>query len=457
MGNTHLDTIAALSTPPGESGIAVVRMSGPNVLNILSQIFSGNTGRRSPADFEHRRTYHGHIIRDDGTPIDEVVCAIARAPESYTGEDTVEISCHGNTLIVRRLLELLFGSGARAAEAGEFTRRAFINGKMDLIQAEAVADLIHARSDLQRRVAQEQLAGGLSRRIDRLADEMLAMLGLIEANIDFIEADIDTLDVTACLATLERHRAELDALLDHAAMARPFHGGFRVAIVGPVNAGKSSLFNRLLGDNRAIVTEVPGTTRDVLREPIVIDGVLFTVHDTAGIRGTEDRVESIGVDRAREAMERADVVILVVDLSSVSAPEWPLLPEAHTIVALNKCDVAAGHDDPALRPDVRAVRTSALTGQGLDELRKSLVECVGRDRLNWIARERIVLNERLVALLGEALRRLDALEANLRVNTPLEILAVDARELLRQYEAATGKRYEDGLLDVIFSRFCIGK
>jgi tRNA modification GTPase len=449
------DTIAALSTPTGESALAVVRLSGPSALAILTRIFRRGAPI-GPGDWEHRRTYHGYIMDGDDV-VDEVVCAISREPESYTGEDTVEMTCHGNTLIVRRLLEVMYTAGARPAEAGEFTKRAFLNGKMDLIQAEAVADLIHARSQLQRQVAQQQLAGRLSTRIHELADELLALLGLIEANIDFIEEDIDTLDVGAALDTLERHGTILDELLEYSDLARPFHEGYRVAITGPVNAGKSSLFNRLVGDNRAIVTEIPGTTRDVLREPMVLEGLLFMLHDTAGLRDTEDHIESIGVDRAMSAIGTADVVVHVLDASVEEHPVLPALPHGRAVVALNKADLPARVRPDDLPDGTAVIRTSARTGEGVDDLRKSLVECVGRDRLDWIARERVVLNARLTSILREARTKLARLSASFRDKAPLEILALDARETLQLYETATGKRYSDDLLDTIFARFCIGK
>jgi tRNA modification GTPase len=461
IGNLH-ETIAALATPAGESGIAVIRVSGPAAIDVLSAIVTVGGEKRPRDAWKHRRTYHGDVVDAGGEIVDDVVCAVARAPESYTGEDAVEVSCHGNTLLVSRILELMYANGARAAEAGDFTKRAFLNGKMDLIQAEGVADLIHARSELQRKVAREQLGGRLSTRIHALADEMLGLLGVIEANIDFIEEDIDTLDVDGALQTLAHQGRALDALLENSGLARPFHEGYRVAIAGPVNAGKSSLFNKVVGESRAIVTEVPGTTRDVLREPVVIEGLLFMFHDTAGLRGTDDRVESIGVDRARQAVGQADIVLYVVDGSVAPGKEWAeersaLAPD-ETLIILNKSDLDP-HPDWTFGdfPAEQIIRMSALDGSGLEALRKSLVARVGRDRLNWIARERIVLNARLVADLDEARTRIDTLAGAFRERAPLEILAVEAREALHIYERATGKRYSEGLLDTIFTRFCIGK
>ena len=456
-GGLH-ETIAALSTPPGESGIAVVRLSGPTALDIAGAVFHTRQ-RTGHAPFEHRRLYHGHIV-DGGEPVDDVVCAVMRGPDSYTGEDTVEISCHGNTMLVERILGVLFQRGARAAEAGEFTKRAFLNGKMDLIQAEAVADLIHARSELQRRVAQRQLAGTLSDTINALAEELLELLGFVEANIDFIEDDIDTLDVPRWLEVLDRHVAALAGLLEDSAFSRPFRHGYRVLIAGPVNAGKSSLFNRIVGENRAIVTDVPGTTRDLLREPVVVEGLLFVLQDSAGLRGTEDRVERIGVGMAESALADADIVLFVTDATAPWSDDITerlrALDPDRAVLLVNKTDLA-----PAVTGDVPpgmpVLSVSAKTGDGMADVTRSLIECVGRERLNWIARERVVLNSRLVSTLRETRTRLGTLRDRLAGGAPLEILAVDARDALALYQSATGRRYTDDLLDTIFSRFCIGK
>lgn len=462
---THSDdTIAALSTPPGESGVAVIRVTGPEAWPILSSVFSNGGRVRAANEFEHRRIYHGDLLESGGERIDEVMCAVLRAPESYTGEDTVEVTCHGNTVVVDRVLRRLFECGARAAEPGEFTKRAFLNGKLDLIQAEAVADLIHSKSDLQRRVAQEQMAGGLSTRINTLADELMELLGLIEANIDFIEDDIDTLDVDASLSTLVRHKKELGTLLESAAFARPFREGYRVTIAGPVNAGKSSLFNRMLGEKRAIVTDVPGTTRDLIREPIILEGLLFLLQDTAGLRDTDDRIEQIGVEITRATLRKSDVILFVID-GSDDVPERTVeqisdLDPEHTIIALNKTDLSPGRAEDQIRhanPGLEILAVSAETGEGFGDLEKTMIERVGRDRLNWIARERVVLNARLASILEEARIGIGKLSTNLGERAPLEILALDARDVLARYETATGKRYTDDLLDIIFSRFCIGK
>jgi tRNA modification GTPase len=459
-------TIVALSTPPGESGIAVVRVSGPASLEILGGVFRTARGEIFHGEWEHRRVYHGVVVGDGEEPLDEVMCAVLRAPDTYTGEDTVEISCHGSVLIASALLELMYVRGARPAAAGEFTRRAFLNGKMDLIQAEAVADLIHARSDLHRRVAQEQLSGGLSQRVDGLADQILELLGIIEANIDFIEEDIDTLDRHGAVALLDEQRDELDDLLKSAPLSQPFREGYRVAIAGPVNAGKSSLFNRLVGERRAIVTEIPGTTRDVLREPVVIEGLIFVFHDTAGLRGgvAENQVESIGIDLANETVRSADLVLYVVDASQppsdVMIEAVGTMDRADALVVANKIDLPESQALATLgelRPEIRCIRVSAKTGEGVEDLRHQMIEAVAGDELSRIARERVVLNSRLVSLLELAREKIDALAASLKADNRLEIMALEAREVLGLYEEATGRRYHADLLDTIFSRFCIGK
>ncbi|UCG52608.1 MAG: tRNA uridine-5-carboxymethylaminomethyl(34) synthesis GTPase MnmE [Candidatus Latescibacterota bacterium] len=464
MPGEHDQTIAALSTPPGESGIAVVRISGSHALPILSTIFRTKDGSIGKDAWEHRRLYHGVIYDGASEAIDDVICAVMRSPESYTGEDVVEISCHGNTLLVSRILRLIFDNGARSAEPGEFTKRAFLNGKIDLIQAEAVSDLIHAKSELQRKVAREQLSGTLSNRINRLAEELLDLLGIVEANIDFIEEGIETLDFDAAVSMVKTHRQELGDLLEWSSLSRPFREGYRVVIAGPVNAGKSSIFNRLIGENRAIVTEVPGTTRDVIREPIVVDGLLFVLQDTAGLRGTRDLVESIGVDLAETTAGEADVVVFVVDgsepLSTETCSRLERLESDRSFVVVNKIDLPAEVTAGRLKttyPRLRIISVSVETGDGFGELKQTLVESVGRDQLNWIARERVVLNSRLISLLEGAKTRLASCEKSFAGRAPLEILALEVREVLSLYETATGKRYTDDLLDSIFSRFCIGK
>jgi tRNA modification GTPase len=305
----------------------------------------------------------------------------------------------------------------------------------------------------------------LSSRIGELADQILELLGIIEANIDFIEEDIDTLDRDGAVALLDEQMDQLDDLLASAPLSKPFREGYRVAIAGPVNAGKSSLFNRLVGEERAIVTEIPGTTRDVLREPVVTEGLLFMFHDTAGMRGgTDDVVESIGIDLANETVRTADLVLFVVDASE--PPSEALVGKSreldlvNSVFVLNKIDLpesTASSTLQELHPEAGFARVSASTGDGIDALRHEIVRAVAGDELSRIARERVVLNQRLVSLLGSAREQVETLAASLESHNQLELLALEARSVLALYEEATGRRYHEDLLDVIFSRFCIGK
>ncbi len=459
-------TIVALSTPPGESGIAVIRLSGPHAISILCKVFMLPGGRRPvPERMEHRRLYHGNIVGEDGDVVDDVMCAVMKGPDSYTGEDVVEVSSHGNPVITRTIIDLLSANGAREAGPGEFTRRAFLNGKMDLIQAEAVCDLIHARSELQRMVARAQVAGNLSQRINALGDAALSLLGEIEASIDFIEEDIEPLDRMRAVSLLEEHEAGLGELLASASFSRPFREGYHVVITGPVNAGKSSIFNKLLGESRAIVTEIPGTTRDVIREPLAIGGLVFVFHDTAGLRGeTEDEIEAIGMGKALEAATSADIVMYVVDATRPKR-EIPVasireLKKKSSLILLNKVDLPGTLRVEDLHSELGGYEiqaVSALTGEGMSGIRERLVEIAGSGGVSRVAAERIVLNSRLIRLLEAARERCRKLRGMIAAGEALEILAVAARELLGCYEEATGKRYSEDLLDNIFSRFCIGK
>ena len=418
-----------------------------------------------PDAWEHRRLYHGTLVADGERVLDEVMVAVMVGPESYTGEDMGEISCHGSMLIVNAILEQLYRCGAHPAEPGEFTKRAFLNGKIDLIQAEAICDLIHARSHLQRRVAQEQLGGSLSNSLGSLADELVSLLATVEASIDFIEEDIEPLDRPSAVRLLERHARELERLLAGSEFSRPFREGFRVAIAGPVNAGKSSLFNRLVGAERAIVTDIPGTTRDLLREPVLIDGLLFLFHDTAGLRERAgDRVEEIGVGKTHETLRDADCVLFVIDGSQPLTKEVIKsaikLDNERSILVVNKNDLTPAVDEREMTgtfPDMKRVSVSALTGAGCDALRRRMLDVVGLEKISRIAAERVILNTRLIHLLRQASERCRVAGTLIEEGNPLEIVAVELRELLSRYEEATGRRYSEQILDTVFSRFCIGK
>ncbi|HVF91516.1 MAG TPA: tRNA uridine-5-carboxymethylaminomethyl(34) synthesis GTPase MnmE, partial [Blastocatellia bacterium] len=371
------DTIAAISTPPGRGGIGVVRLSGPAALEIADSVFL--------SDSEAARTPNRAVFGRVGDPatgeiVDETVRTYFKAPHSYTGEDVIELSCHGSPVVLGRVLHLVTAGGARIAEPGEFTFRAFLNRKLDLAQAQAVRDVIDAQTQYQARVAARQLEGALSRRLTPLKDEVVEIIVHLESSLEFVEDDISTDEASKLLAKLERVIEELRAMAGSFAFGRFVHEGFDLAIVGRPNVGKSSIFNRLVGSDRAIVTEIPGTTRDALYEAASISGIPVRLIDTAGIRETSDRVESIGIRRSRTAIADADISILVLDSSEpLTNDDIKLLhevPEDRRIIVYNKIDLLGN-----LRPGflehgggLDIINISALTGEGFTRLTEAVFE-----------------------------------------------------------------------------------
>lgn len=464
------DTIAAIATPLGEGGLGVVRISGSRALDVASSLFRS----RTPLSQTPSHTLLTGRLWDKDEPVDQALAAVFRAPRSYTGEDVVEVSCHGGAFLLKRALSLCLAAGARLAEPGEFTRRAFLNGKMDLAQAEAVADLIAAQSDAFRRLALEQLQGRLSAHLKPLRRQLLDLLAQLEANMDFVEDEIPALSRARLRDGLSALARVCESLLRTAPRGRLLREGVRVALVGKPNAGKSSLFNALLGSDRAIVTEVPGTTRDSLEERVLIRDVPVTLTDTAGLREGADRVEAEGMDRTRRALSRADVAVWVLDLSAPLSDDDKnvarQLQGKKTVLALNKSDLLAPghpfHKDPA--PFFSAVAggetppwvlTSAATGQGLEELRRALADRMGAT--NGLSAEPgaapTLINVRHETLLKEALAGLETARAAADAGADEECLAVDLKGALDRLNQITGEGVHDEILRAIFSRFCVGK
>lgn len=451
------DTIVAPATPPGEGGVGIVRLSGSRAEPLLAETFQGRT---APAAMESHRLYHGHICRHDGTPVDEVLAVIMRAPHSYTGEDVVEIHCHGGTQVLRGILDRLLGCGARLARPGEFTQRAFLNGRLDLAQAEAVAALIGARSEQAARTALGQLDGRLSRQLQGFAAELRELLLLVEAHIDFPDDDLGTLDQPLLATRAAAVHAAMAKLLGSFDAGRALREGVSVLILGRPNVGKSSLLNALLGETRAIVTEIPGTTRDTVEEQLVLDGLPLRLVDTAGVRDTQDPVEREGVRRARDKAAAADLVLLVIDASQPLTTEdhmaLELAPPERVILVRNKSDLPGGDVDP-LRNFPCQVTVSVRQGAGLAELRAAIVGHFVGDRGTEVA-EGVVLTERRhrEALAG-ALIALERFRSGQASGEPLECLALELREALTAVGEITGETTPADILDQIFSRFCIGK
>ncbi len=452
------DTIVALSTPPGSSGIAVIRISGPDASGILESMTPGAMAWK-------QRTLYNRVLRDgDGEMLDDVVAAVFHGPNSYTGEDAVEISCHGSMQVVSAIIEESIRAGARLAEPGEFTRRAYLSGKMDLAQAEAVADLIASETRLQTRVALEHLEGGLSKKVNAIEERLRSKLALVEASIDFPEEDIETYTVADLAAVSDETRREISELLESEVAGGKLRRGIRITITGPRNAGKSSLYNALLGEERAIVSPIPGTTRDVLRERIHIGGFTYHLEDTAGLAETVCEIESEGMRKGREAACAADLVLFVVDAGEGWTGGALEELEAHAgrnrIVVVNKTDLVPGGGETAdCSPagEVRTVDVSAVTGEGLGRLREKIFEFTANGEVSSVSRERIALNIRQGMALRRAEEALERLGRELGMNSPAEILSLEIREALDACGEVTGRSAAEDILGEIFSNFCIGK
>jgi tRNA modification GTPase len=452
------ETIAALSTPPGESGIAVVRVSGKGAEEILGKLTRGQS------DWKSHHLYRKNIFDERGGLLDEATVVLMRAPHSYTGEDVLEISCHGGMQVVSDLMETILGYGAVAAAPGEFTKRAYLNGKLDLAQAEAVADLIAADTKLQRIVALEHLEGGLSKSVREVEEKIRDQLALVELSIDFSEEDLPTYENETLLREVGMMRGRLALLLQSEIAGRNLRRGIRVTILGPRNAGKSSIYNALIGEERAIVSPVPGTTRDLLRERIHIGGFTYHLEDTAGIAETECEIEAKGMSIGRRAAGTADIVVFVIDgseeLPERAKEELERVAARSVICVLNKKDLglSLGREEAAGALGIeRAAVVSALTGEGLDELRELIFEASAERSAVDIGREKIAVNARQASALRRADEALSRLEGALREGAPAEVLSLELRTAADECGCVTGRSVAADLLDTIFNRFCIGK
>lgn len=453
------DTIAAVATPLGEGGLAVIRLSGPDALGVADRCFVP-AGRRSLRPLTApSHTLHLGRIEHDGRLVDEVLLAVMRAPRTYTREDVVEISCHGGLLPAKLVLTAVLASGARLAEPGEFTRRAFVNGRLDLAQAEAVADIIHARTELALTAAEEQLAGKLSQRIRLLREDLLGVLAHLEAHLDFPEEDLAPDTAARLLGRLRDGRTFLETLLRTAPEGQILRRGVRAAIVGRPNVGKSSLLNQLLGRDRAIVSPEPGTTRDTIEETANIRGIPVVFVDTAGLREADDRVEQEGVRRTHTAVRQAELVIHVLDASEPLQPEdeqhLATLAGRKRLVVLNKSD-RPNRLDRAPEAVAAGLPISCLTGAGIEPLKDAIQRAVWAGELRADMVE-VMINARhqeALRLAREALQgALDGLESG----ATFELVALDLRRAIDAVGEVTGQTTTEDLLDRIFGEFCIGK
>ena len=458
------ETISAVATAVGEGGIGIIRMSGREAVAIADRLFRGKSGRRASESPSHMALYGDIVDPESGRVVDEVLLLSMRCPRSYTVEDVVEIHCHGGPVPLRRILQLTLESGARLAEPGEFTRRAFLNGRLDLVQAEAVIDVIRAKTDASLQLALGHLSGDFSRSIRSFRTELVDMIAQLEAAIDFPEEDIEELAAAAVNERVEQLAAEVDRLLATVQTGRILRDGMQTVIIGRPNVGKSSLLNALARANKAIVTDIPGTTRDIIEEYVNLSGVPLKIIDTAGIRETADLVESIGVQKALDVVKEADLVLLLLDASSHLTAEdrkvFQLLSGQPAIVLVNKSDLPARLDmdelTSLLPAEAAVLRISVQEGTGLEELERHIVGMVYGGEASARG-SGMVANVRHAHLLRQTHQHLDEASRTIGAAMPPDCVVVDLRAAWDTLGEITGDTVADDLLHQIFSRFCIGK
>jgi tRNA modification GTPase len=455
------DTIAAISTPIGMGGIGIVRCSGPQAQAIAGQIFRR---KADPGPLLSHRFYLGEIIRPrEGTVLDEVLLVFMRQPKTYTREDVLEVHCHSGLLILQEILQAVLESGARLAEPGEFTKRAFLNGRIELTQAEAVIDLIQSKTRRSLELANRQRSGKLAGEVRRIKERLLELLALLEASIDFPEEEVPELSPPEVVRQLRDTRSDLDALLRTYEEGRIYREGIAAVIVGRPNVGKSSLLNCLLQEERAIVTAIPGTTRDVIEEVVNIEGIPLRIMDTAGLRHARDAIEEEGVRRTRERLAQADLTIWVVDGSEpLSAEDFDILPQVQnkkTVVAINKNDLPQRFTPEELRgkiPEASLVCISALHGWGIEGLKKDIHTLVLNGRLESSA-EAMLSNLRHKQAIEASREAVSEALKSLGANLSWEFITLDIRRALEALGEIGGETTPEEVLDRIFSQFCIGK
>ena len=449
------DTIVALATPPGIGAIGVIRLSGTKSIEIINQLFPSKD-----LSAQQSHTLHVGYLKEDGNTLDEVVVSLFRRPKSYTGEDVVEISCHGSPFLQQQVLDACIRKGARVARPGEFTFRAFLNGKLDLSQAEAVADLIASNSAASQKTALNNIRGGFSHVLKNLREELIKFSALIELELDFSQEDVEFADRKQLRELLDKLTWTTDKLLESFKLGNVIRNGVQVAIIGKPNAGKSTLLNTLLNENRAIVSEIAGTTRDTIEELLNIDGIIFRLVDTAGLREhTSDVIEKIGVERSFEKIHQSDVVMYLYDVNEMRMEELRMEEEklkeksVNYLLVGNKTD--ANDTAPLRLKKTDEILISAKIGDGIDELKKKLVEKVTGGSINL--ENTIVTNARHYEALTEVKKSLNDIREGMKNNLSGDLIALDIRRCLHFLGEITGEITNEDQLDFIFSKFCIGK
>lgn len=455
------DTIAAIATAPGEGGIGIIRISGEKSLQVAQSIFKSKSGKMIK-DYNARTLIYGTVV-DNEKVIDEVLVAYMKGPNSYTAEDVIEINCHGGFISVKKILELILSKGVRLAEAGEFTKRAFLNGRIDLSQAEAIIDVIKSKTDMAHEVAQSQLEGSLAKKIKDLRMNVTEVLAHLEVSIDFAEEDVEEITYQTLEEKALELRNEIKKLYDTAESGKILRDGLKTVIVGKPNVGKSSLLNSILGENRAIVTDIAGTTRDVIEEFVNIKGIPLKIVDTAGIRETEDVVEKIGVEKSRESFSTADLVIMVLDASRKLSEEdmeiLESLKNKKTIVLLNKMDLEPQTELEKIEEFVNSediIKISALKHQGIEELQDKIEAMVYHGSVKNSS-NLMITNSRHKDALFKAYESINDAISAIEQRMPYDFIEVDFKNIWDYLGYINGDTVREDLLDTIFANFCIGK
>lgn len=460
------DTIAAIATSLGEAGIGIVRISGSQAISIADQIFIAK-GKKKIADMKGFQLCYGRVIDLEQNTIDEVLVALMRAPKSYTGEDVVEIQCHGGIVVQKKILDLVLSLGARLAQPGEFTKRAFLNGRIDLSQAEAVIDIIRSKTETGLDLAVQQLEGSLSRQIKTAREQLYKIIVRVEASIDFPEDDIPEVEYREMAEILHKIKKEIDSLIKTADEGKVFREGIKTVITGKPNVGKSSLLNRLLDENRALVTDIPGTTRDVIEEVLNLNGIPFRLLDTAGIHRAKDQVEQLGVARALELISEADLVLHVLDISRSIEPEdkelLNLTAEKKRIIVINKTDLPAkwqGADylfNNAYVKENTPIVEISLTEDSLDLLTDKIVGLVMSGIVSPGQESAVIIRARHKQALVEAQHDLQQAIDTLDKGLPVDLISIGLYGALEHLGEITGETVRDNIIEQIFAQFCIGK
>ena len=452
------DTICAISTSQGVGAIAIVRVSGTEAIEIVNSIFKG----KDLTKVDSHTINYGHIIDDLGNTIDEVLVSVMKAPKTFTAEDTVEINTHGGIAPTNKVLELLQIKGCRLAEPGEFTKRAFLNGRIDLLQAEAVMDMINSKTNSQREMAANQISGKVSNLINELRDDMIQIISNINVNIDYPEYDdVDIITDEVMIPKITKLKNKIEKILKESKNGVIIKEGIKTSIIGRPNVGKSSLLNALLEEDKAIVTDIAGTTRDIVEGQITINGILLNMIDTAGIRETEDTIEAIGVEKSKKMMKESDLVLFVLnnneELTSDIKELFNSLGNKQYLVIINKIDLEKKLNIDELDVDKnRIINMSILNNEGLEDLKNKIIELFNLNELE--SKDPTYLsNTRSISILENCLNSVKEIEKGLKNNMPIDMIELDIRNIWEILGTINGSTYEEELLDEMFSRFCLGK